>query len=211
MTYRDIARLISTRLRRRRLRGFKKLFPPDRCQRVLDLGGSPEAWEMMQYPGEITLMNLDPAMMTGQDRYIRVIGDARNLAYADRSFDLVFSNSVIEHVGGPQDALAFAREMQRVGKAFYCQTPNKWFPIEPHFGTLFLHWFPGILSNYYVFRYGTLYGWMNKPDRELVKLLARDVRLLTRKELLRLFPNAEIRCERLLLWPKSYIAMRTPQ
>ena len=79
-------------------------------------------------------------------RYFPVVGDGRCLEYLDRSFDLAFANSVIEHVGGPSDADALASEMQRVGKAFYCQTPSKWFPVEPHVGTLFLHWVPGLLN-----------------------------------------------------------------
>jgi len=166
---------------------------------------------MLDYSAKITLLNLDSAMMGDtKERFVRVVGDARNLSYADKSFDLVFSNSVIEHVGGPNDAKAFANELQRVGKAYYCQTPNKWFPIEPHFGTLFLHWFPSLLSRYFVFRYCTMYGLIHKPDRAATAGLLNDVRLLTKGELRHLFPAAEIHCERLLFWPKSYIAMRRP-
>ena len=126
------------------------------------------------------------------------------------SFDLVFSNSVIEHVGSEQDAMRFANEMQRIGKAFYCQTPNKWFPIEPHLGTLFLHWLPSLLERYFVLRYLTLWGLMHKPDPAQPQGAARDARLLTKRELKTLFPEAEIVTERFLLLPKSFIVMRRP-
>jgi hypothetical protein len=101
--------------------------------------------------------------------------------------------------------------MQRIGRAFYCQTPNKWFPIEPHLGTLFLHWFPKLLDHYFVLRYLTLWGLMHKPDRNTARIAARDARLLTKSELRRLFPEASIVTERIALLPKSYIAMRLPR
>jgi hypothetical protein len=84
------------------------------------------------------------------------IGDGRSLEFADKSFDLAFSNSVIEHVGDWTDMRQFAAELQCVGKSFHCQTPNKWFPVEPHFGTLFLYWIPSLLSRYVIVRYLTL-------------------------------------------------------
>ena len=113
----------------------------------------------MDYEAEITLLNINEGWLkvpeTSRRTYIPVVGDGRQTSYADYSFDLAFSNSVIEHVGSEEDAARFAAEMQRVGRAFYCQTPNKWFPIEPDLGTLFLHWFPSLLKNYYVLRYFT--------------------------------------------------------
>jgi hypothetical protein len=215
MYYWDLARHFTRRFRRKRYRNFVALFPPERCRRILDLGGSAELWEMMEYPAEITLLNISASWLTipqnTRRKYIPVVGDGRQTNYPNCSFDLAFSNSVIEHVGSEQDAERFAREMQRVGRAFYCQTPNKWFPIEPHLGTLFLHWFPRLLERYFVLRYLTLWGLMHKPDRATAKLAARDARLLTKRELKRLFPEAEIVTERFLLLPKSFIAMQRPR
>lgn len=214
MYYWDLARRFTRVFRRRRYKNFTSLFPPEQCKRILDVGGSAELWEMMDYPGEITLLNINKSWLnvpeTTARTYIPVVGDGRQTEYADRSFDLAFSNSVIEHVGSREDAAKFAAEMRRVGCAFYCQTPNKWFPIEPHLGTLFLHWFPSLLKNYYVLRYLTLWGLMHKPNRQTAAIVADDARLLTFKELRGLFPDAEIVTERLLFLPKSFIAMRRP-
>ena len=215
MNYRDIARVFSTRFRRRRLQNFAAVFPPAACRRIVDIGGRADIWETLDYPAEITLVNLDRTMLScpppkNGRRYFPIVGDGRRLRYSDRSFDLAFANSVIEHVGGPEDAAALATEMQRVGKAFYCQTPSKWFPVEPHVGTLFLHWIPDLLNCYAVLRYCTLWGLIHKPNRTQARLVVDDIRLLGKKELQQLFPGAEIETERFLFWPKSYVALRRP-
>src|SRR5262249_44377841 len=154
-------------------------------------------WEMLDYPSEITIINTDQRELSsppngGRTQYSLLLGDGRSLEYPDTSFDLSFSNSVIEHVGDWNDMQRFARELQRVGRAFYCQTPNKWFPVEPHFGTLFLHWFPGLLEKYFIVRYCTLWGLLNKPDRASAMRSVANTHLLTRKKLKELFPGADI-------------------
>jgi SAM-dependent methyltransferase len=212
----DLAKRITRRFRSRRFRGFAVLFPPEQCKRILDLGGSASIWEMMDYPGEITLLNIDKNWLEipkvqQRRRYISMVGDGRQTSFKEGCFDLVFSNSVIEHVGGEEDAVAFAGEIRRLGKAYYCQTPNKWFPIEPHYGTLFLHWYPKLLDNYYVFRYLTLWGVMHKPTRETAQKVARDSRLLTKRDMKWLFPEAEIMTEKVMwLFSKSVIAFKKP-
>ncbi|MBS1850162.1 MAG: methyltransferase domain-containing protein [Acidobacteria bacterium] len=214
VNYWDLARTCTQFFRQRRFRNFHAVFPPAQHGRVLDIGGTPEIWEMLDYPGEITLVNPDAAVFerprtNGRRTYRTEVGDGRGLEYADKAFDLAFANSVIEHVGDEQDASAFAREIQRVGKAFYCQTPNKWFPVEPHLGTLFLHWVPGLLNRYWVIRYCTLWGLMNKPSPQDAADCLAHIRLLTKKELRKLFPDAEIHTERFLfVLPKSFIVIR---
>ena len=90
---------------------------------------------------------------------------------------------------------------------FYCQTPNKWFPVEPHLGTLFLHWWPRLLRFYFVTRYLTLWGLLNRPNRLQVQKSLAGIHLLTRRDLAQLFPGATIVAERFLLLPKSYVIM----
>ena len=71
-----------------------------------------------------------------------VAGDGRSLPFRDGSFDVVFSNSVIEHVGDAASQRRFAREVARVGRAYWVETPNRWFPVEQHLLTPLVHWLP---------------------------------------------------------------------
>jgi hypothetical protein len=192
----------------RRTAAFAVLFPPHTLRTVIDVGGTPEWWNRLNSAAHVTLVNSDARELDGADRYTAVVGDGRNLQFASAVFDLAFSNSVIEHVGGLNDMDRFSRELRRVGKSYYCQTPNKWFPIEPHLGTVFLHWFPGLLRNYLVVRYLTLWGLLNKPTRQTAKDSIANIHLISRRQLEEFFPDADIVPERFLGLPKSYIAIR---
>jgi hypothetical protein len=72
-----------------------------------------------------------------------VVADGRKLPFADGSFDLVYANAVIEHVGDREDQQRFVAELARVGRRWIITTPNRYFPIEAHTHTLVTHWFAG--------------------------------------------------------------------
>ena len=81
---------------------------------------------------EITLLNLT-LVETDLPNVISIAGDATDLSdFADKSFDIAFSNSVIEHLFSFQNQQKMALEAQRVSRYHFIQTPNFWFPIEPH-------------------------------------------------------------------------------
>ena len=202
--YSRFAVFFMRRFRKRRLKFFSSTFPPSACRTVLDVGGTSQIWDMLDESYDVTLLNDDPRELE-PSRHRCVVGDGRSLQFPSNSFDLAFSNSVIEHVGTWEDMQRFAAELQRVGKSFYCQTPNKWFPVEPHLGTLLLHWWPRLLNLFFVTRYLTLWGLMNKPSREQVAKSLANIYLLTRRDLEQLFPGATIVSERFLLFSKSYI------
>ncbi len=71
-----------------------------------------------------------------------VVCDARALPFRTGAVDLVFSNAVIEHVGGVADQAALITEHSRVGRTWALTTPNRWFPVEAHTRALFRHWLP---------------------------------------------------------------------
>ena len=201
MKYSRLAVFFMQRFRKKRIQLFCSTFPVSMCRTVLDVGGTPQIWRMLEESYDVTLLNVDrqelhagehePRKRTLQ-HYATVVGDGRSLQFADKSFDVAFSNSVIEHVGSWDDMQRLAVELRRVGKSLYCQTPNKWFPVEPHLGTLFLHWWPRLLNSFFVTRYLTLWGLMNKPNRAQVEEALRNIHLLTRRDLQHLFPGATI-------------------
>ncbi len=128
-----------------------------------------------------------------------VQGDGSVLPFPDRSFDIAFSNSVIEHVP-PDKHSAFASEIRRVAHRYFVQTPNRRFPIEPHYQLPFFQFLPRSLRLFLNAHFSM--GWQAKGSWEEITLLsARDLR--------RLFPDAEIHRERTLGLTKSLMAVRT--
>jgi hypothetical protein len=156
-------------------------------------------------PGvEITLLNRS-IMETSYAAFVAVSGDARDMrSFADNTFDVVFSNSVIEHVGTLEDQRRMAAEVQRVGKCYFLQTPNRYFPIEPHFLFPFFQFLPLSLRVFFVRHFDV--GWYKKiPDKQQATEEVASIRLLTKCELVSLFPGASLYKERFLGLTKSLI------
>lgn len=175
---------------------------------IIDIGGTPRFWELCGWADlddvRITIVNLEASECKHSNIEIKV-GDATNLAnYSDRSFDIAFSNSVIEHLTTDENQASMAREVKRVGRAYWVQTPNYWFPVEPHFQFLGWQWLPtaarvAIIRRYACGRRGPY------PDLERARESVRNVRLMTRRELSQLFPNASIWSERFCGMVKSWV------
>ena len=136
-----------------------------------------------------------------------MIGDGRSLPYADGEFEIAYSSSVIEHLNQWEDQERFARELRRVGRSIYVQTPNRWFPIEPHFGGLFAHWLPAPLRRV-LMPWLSVRGWLHSADGIDNRELLEEVRLLSFREMQALFADCEIVRERFLGLTKSFIAIR---
>ena len=135
------------------------------------------------------------------------IGDAADLSvYGDDAFDIVVSNSVIEHLPTPELQARMASEARRVGRRVYLQTPNRYFPLEPHF----LFPFFGILPmrlRAWLLQHMDL-GWhQRKPDPAEALEDVRSVRLMTGREIRRCFPGARFENERFLVFTKSFIVL----
>jgi len=192
--------------RRKRHRWFTSEFRD--CRTVVDLGGTAEMWDGMNFAEHVTLLNVGEAPKNLRPAFVYVQGDGRDTHLPDHGFDLAFSNSAIEHVGSFEDQRRFAGELLRLGRRVYCQTPNKWFPVEPHFLGLCVHWLPRKWFGHFVDRYLTLHGWRYKPDAQVSAALIDSIRLLTRAELVQLFPGCKVRAERFLGLPKSFVVWR---
>lgn len=202
---------ISARFRRRRMERFASLMGVSAETRILDVGGSPDTWRLLPFVPNVTLLNIPMSIHGRDDAFVWVAGDGCALPFADGAFDIVFSNSVIEHVGTLTHQQAFAEETLRVGKRFFVQTPNAGFPIEQHLFMPFLHWLPKRWQRAIVQRF-TIWELVARPRPDQRDFYLRhyleDVRLLRKSELAALFASGEIRVERALGLPKSLLAFR---
>lgn len=193
------------------MRRFTRQFAITAETRVLDVGGTPEFWNLLPAPPRVTLLNTPrtSAELAGAASW--VAGDGRALPFRDRAFDVVFSNSVIEHVGDAQSQQRFAREVARVGRAYWVQTPNRWFPVEQHLLTPFVHWLPNSWQRWIVPRF-TVWNAVARPSEDrrqyYLEHYLKEVRLLGAPEMRVLFPGAQLIRERVGGWTKSLVAMR---
>ena len=192
------------RARGRHLAKFLATLP--RPIKLLDVGGDAAFWDVIGAGGglEITIVNSD--LSVSDSRFLFVLGDARDLSqFGDASFDVVVSNSVIEHVGTRSDQEAMAREVRRVGKRYYVQTPNRFFPIDPHYLVPFFHWLPRRWQIALLTRFDI--GWLRSGgDSNAAAVMIDSIQLLSARELLRLFPGARIWRERFFGLTKSLTA-----
>lgn len=192
---------------------FSKLCKAHSCLRVLDVGGNPAIWLLLPEVDRphVIYLNMPRAAELGDDRQNLVFGDGTRLPFPDQSFDLVFSNSVIEHVGKLEAQQRFAAEIARVGRNYWVQTPNRYFPVEQHLMTPFVHWLPKSMQAWLV-RNATVWAFVTKADpqeREFYfEHLLKDIRLLDCASMKELFPEATIYRERFVGWTKSLIAAR---
>lgn len=197
----------------RRFKRFVRTLNPNEQDRLLDIGGYPFNWfNRGGICQEIDVLNLEASpigeLPAGAPVIRAIAGDARHLDLPDSSYDIVFSNSVIEHVGSFADQRDFAEEARRVGGALWVQTPAWECPVEPHFLGLFIHWLPRAWHARAA-RWFSVRGLSGASDARDLKLIAGTTRLLSKNEMRRLFPDCEIWTERMfLLIPKSHVAIR---
>jgi SAM-dependent methyltransferase len=201
--------------RENRFRLFKKLvdqtISKTKTCRILDIGGGPEYWEA--FGGDLdwnnlTVHSINVASKPSTARVMTSVGDARNLKeFEDLSFDIVHSNSVIEHVGRWEDMASMASEVRRLAPHYFVQTPYFWFPLEPHARFPFLHWMPESWR-YRILMRRTCGYWQRRSDLgEAVKAI-QSALLLDVKQMQYLFPEAKIIHERFLGLTKSLVAIR---
>jgi hypothetical protein len=192
--------------RKRRMQLFYRRFKVTPQTDVLDLGGREFNWTLMPFHPRVTIVNrLLEGQRGGEIRWI--LADVRELPFADKTFEIVYSNSVIEHLETIEDQRRFAAECRRVGRSYYIQTPNRRFPIEPHVLTPFIHWLPKKMQAR-LLRNFTVWGWITRPDAAARARFLNTTRMLTRAELQALFPEAEIWTESFLGLTKSFVAVK---
>lgn len=181
--------------RRRRFKGFLQKYAS--CRTIVDVGGDHNLWAIIGRNEGVIILNL--WVPKEHEAFPYIIGDGCRLPFADKSIDLAFSNSAIEHVGSFDNQAKFAAELVRVGRRTLCQTPSRLFPIDPHLATPVLHWLPRSWLTPRLLRYLTVNGWL------LRKPYHYDVTWLSKRQLRCIFPNCTIRTERFFGLPKSFV------
>ncbi len=189
----------ANRMRDQRFQLFEQLCARlPRPLRIIDVGGTAEFWQMRGWADcddvRIVTVNMIEQPQAA-DNIIPKLGDATDLhQFPAGSFDIAFSNSVIEHLFTLDAQQAMAREMMRVGNAVWLQTPNYWFPMEPHFLMPGWQWLPRRMRIAILQRMRC--GWRGPAPRfDDAARLVDEVRLLTRRELQWLFPEAVLKPE----------------
>ena len=185
-----LADSISLRSRERKLRLFLEELRPTAETTVLDVGADELGFgegdvcatmnffeELYPWPERITALGLhDGAGFRTRYPHIPYVqGDACALPFEDGAFDIVFSNAVIEHVGGRDRQRQFVSEAIRVGRRVFITTPNRRFPIEVHTRLPLVHWLPDAVSH-------RVYDVTGKE-------IGAEVDLLTRRSFAQLFPG----------------------
>jgi hypothetical protein len=201
---------LGDRRRQRRWQWLQTAFPEIESMSVIDLGGRADSWLRAPVrPASVHVINLEPDP-ADLPTWIRVDeADACSLPswISSNGYDLVFSNSVIEHVGGHALRMRFAAAVHELAKRHWVQTPYRYFPIEPH-------WlFPGFQFLPLNIRAEVSRRWplVHTPSASHEDGLraAMSVELLSRAEMAYYFPDSALRLERIGGMVKSLIAVKT--
>jgi SAM-dependent methyltransferase len=186
----SLADAVSIRSRKRKLRLFLDELRPTSETTVLDVGADELGFgegdgcatlnffeELYPWPERITALGLqDGAGFRARYPHIAYAqGDACALPFDDGAFDVVFSNAVLEHVGGRERQRALVSEALRVGRRVFLTTPNRRFPLEVHTRLPVVHWLPDAVAHRAYDAFG--------------KGFAKEINLLSARELASLFPG----------------------
>lgn len=210
---------IEFRFRARRFAHVQQLIEQILAERgradILDLGGTETYWRIgadfiraNRHRMSITLVNPEPQSVDDRDLFSFHQGSATDGAlFGDRGFDLVHSNSVIEHVGSWQAMQDFAANARRLAPRYYIQTPNFWFPYEPHFRFPGFQYLPAALRARLIMRFSL--GFFRRiDDRAEADDIIIHHQLLSTSEMAGLFPDGRIFHEKAFGLNKSIIAIR---
>ncbi|PKO09680.1 MAG: hypothetical protein CVU40_10325 [Chloroflexi bacterium HGW-Chloroflexi-2] len=202
----DVYKIFQNFFRKKRMREFQFFFQIKENTKIIDIGGTPTNWEYIGTIPDLLLVNVFfPKVKNQNCKYL--VADGRNLPFKNQAFDIAYSNSVIEHLQNIENQIKFCEEVQRVGKNYYVQTPNKFFFIEPHYITPFIHFFPKFEQKK-LLRYFSIWGLITKPSKESIKKIVNEIKLLGPKEMRELFPDSKIIFERFLFMAKSIIVVK---
>jgi hypothetical protein len=180
--------------------------------RILDLGGDLSYWENMNWKNtstHISLLNLASITIPDDSKHLfeAIQADALKCPFPDYTFDLVFSNSAIEHMGSLQNQKIFAQEVKRLAHNYIIQTPSFWFPLEPHCRIPFFQFIPHGIRAVMLMIFKIHYFPKAKNYREGIEA-SKTTMMMGKTKFKSFFPDAIISTEFLWGMPKSYTAIK---
>lgn len=182
--------------------------------RIIDIGGVEIYWDISEGFTDddriqIDLLNIN-TMRSTKPNFRTLKGSAADLeGVSDMSYDMVHSNSVVEHVGSWSHMQKMAKNVRRLAPIYYVQTPYFWFPYEPHFRFPIFHWLPEQIRYRLLLNLDLGFGGKRK-DVDSAMRAVQSSNMLDKRQVCCLFPDAKITFERVLFLPKSLIAIRAP-
>jgi SAM-dependent methyltransferase len=199
---------LGSKFRKKRFRLFEeKIKSLSKPVTILDIGGTVRFWIDEGYHKKdilITIINVLPEV-SGYSNIRVITADACDLSiFKDKAFDISFSNSLIEHLHTKDKQIKMANEAMRVSKYFFIQTPNRYFPVEPHFKFPFFQFLPRFLQIFLQTKTSIINGVRYK--KEYAVNIVKEIRLLSKKEMKELFPKSQLHVERVLGLAKSFVA-----
>lgn len=184
---------------------FKRRFPDLADMTVLDLGGTVVSWRVLGLrPKSVTIVNLDNEQVPDEPWISFLNQDA--CAGGFGHYDLVFSNSLMEHLGGHARRQQFADVVQEAAPSWWVQTPYRYFPIEPHWVFPAFQFLP-FRTRVTISRHWRTLHADGKLDRAAAAELVASVELISATEMRAYFPTSEIWFERIAGVPKSLVAV----
>jgi hypothetical protein len=204
------AKSINWYFRKRRMKSFfsyLKTINKDKVN-ILDIGGTVFFWEKMGVANSekinVTLMNVFE--QNSPYKNIKcMVGDATNIdAIPPSEYDVVFSNSVIEHLFTFDKQRIMADNIKKLSSKYFVQTPNYNFPVEPHFLFPFFHYLPNRWKLYLLNKF-SLGHYPIIPDKKSAQTSIDKIRLLKPREVKSLFPGSKLMFEKVLFFNKSII------
>jgi len=201
--------------RSRKLDLFDRIMNPTRQMKLLEVGAQidPDSNRKHQlidiYPWKdnVSVVNISAEHISAiRKRYPEieaVVGDACELPWPDKNFDVVYSNAVMEHLGSFERQKKMAAEIMRVGKQWFVTTPNRWFPFEFHMRLPLVTWLPG---NGYL-RVGNIISYNHVRGKYMIGAKRNDLRLMSAGELGECFPGSNIIKQRVTFMAETLIAV----
>lgn len=209
----DSPESFGARARARRWETLLRAFPAISRMEVVDLGGTVEWWQRAPVrPARVTVVNLLEPGTSDDPTLVPVLGDACRarevLAAAGEpnKYDLVVSNSLVEHVGGHAQRAMLAREILGLAPRHWVQTPYRYFPVEPHWLFPFMQFLPLATRTWISQRWPLAHSRPADRDTALSEVMWTELIGIT--EMASSYPRSTIVHERVLGLTKSITAVQ---